>query len=432
MMVRRLPVTKGGVLLNSICDNSLSSNEKSDFNSTSIECAEQSGVYGAVAWLKTVRLANLLNKMQAIDFNKKNAISELEDLAKSVEDLIESNRGGDTGIHGFIGERAQVYLTNAWSIIKGNARVSVLIDDNGMTDYYENGMPIQQKACRSNGWLGLDHVLRHKEKYPDFAGKYQIPKDFYEVYNKIGNMSQKEAGRLSRHEWNLWKEIQELKKANIEIEPMTVKYDEIQRDTIFDTIDRNREEICEESNRQSQLVSEAHRPTIKECAKVTLASSAVEGVLTGSVKVIQKCAEGKSIKDFDREDLEDVGKATAEGSIKGAIRGTAVYVVENYTPIPGVFAGAGVTVAFDSAKAIKGYVDNDLTKQECVSTIEKSLVVATAGALGAKIGGDICPIPVVGEVVGGFVFSFIADKGFHLITDKIQMKAIGKPDLQAA
>lgn len=383
--------------------------------SVTIECAEQSGLSAAVSWLKTIRLAKLLEQMQTIDFRKENAMKELETLTRSVDDLIRSNRGGEKGIHGFIGERAQVFLSNAWSIINGEAKICELIDDNGMTDYLERGIAIQQKACRSNGWLGLDHILRHGEKYPDFSGKYQIPKDFYETYVKIGNMSQSEAGRLSRHEWNLWNEIQKVKQAGITVEPMKVTYSEIQRDRIYDTIDGQREELLSEAERQSELAVEAHKPTVKACIQTAAVSSVVEGVLSGSAKALEKRFEGKHFRDFDKKDAEDIGVAAIEGTAKGAVRGAAVYLTENYTPVPGVVAGGAVTVAFESGKAIKQYADGDISGKECTKAIGKSVITASAGALGAKVGGKLCPIPIVGEVVGGFVFSFLADKGFNLI-----------------
>ena len=381
----------------------------------SVENAEQNGVSAAVAWLKAVRVAELLERMRQINFREETAMKELEELVRSVDELIKSNRGGDTGIHGFIGERAQVYLTNAWSLIKGEDKICELIDDNGMTDYLEKGIAVQQKACKSNGWLGLDHVMRHKEKYPEFKGKYHIPKDFYEEFQRLAHMSQEQAGRLSRHEWNLWKEIQEVKKAGIIVEPMKVTYAEIQRDTIHDTIESNREALREDARRQSEIATEACRPSIQDCIKTAAVSSALEGVLTGSVKALEKRAEGKHFKDFDKQDIKEIGLSAAEGAVKGAVRGAAVYLTENYTPVPGVVAGGAVTVIFESGKALKKYKEGVLSGQECASAISKSALTATAGAIGAKIGGKICPIPIVGEVVGGFIFSFLADVGFDMV-----------------
>ena len=68
------------------------------------------------------------------------------------------------------------------------------------------------------------------------TGKYQIPKDFYKEFQRLETMKKIDAGKLSRHEWNLWQEVQRIKNANIKVEPMKVTYDEIQRDNIFDTI----------------------------------------------------------------------------------------------------------------------------------------------------------------------------------------------------
>ena len=97
----------------------------------------------------------------------------------------------------------------------------------------------------------------------------------------------------------------------------------------------------------------------------------------------------------------------------------------NYTHIPAPVAGAAVTVAFDGASAIKKYTDGKISGTECAYEVGKSAFVASAGALGAKLGGKISPIPIVGEVVGGFVFSFAADKGFVLIRHCLEANQLG-------
>ena len=383
------------------------------------ESTEQGGLSAAVSWLKSIRLAKLLEEMERIDFRKENAMNELEELTRSVDELFRSNRGGEKGIHGFIGERAQVFLCNAWSIIKGEVRICELIDDNGMTDYFEHGISIQQKACRSNGWLGLDHVLKHSEKYPEFCGKYHIPKDFYEEFVRIGNMSQYEAGCLSRHEWNLWLEIQKVKQAGITVEPMKVTYSEIQRDRIYDTIENQRDMLHEEVEKQTKLAEDSHKPTVKACIQTTFISATIEGVLGGASVALEKRFMGKNFKDYNKQDLKDIEMAAVEGTVKGALRGTAVYLTENYTSIPGVVAGSAITVAFESVKAMKKCSDGVISKQECVRITKKSTLIATAGALGAKLGEEICPVPVVGGVVGGFVFSFFADRVYFLIINRM-------------
>ena len=167
------------------------------------------------------------------------------------------------------------------------------------------------------------------------------------------------------------------------------------------------------------MAIEAHKPTVKACVQTMAASSAIEGALSGAAKVVEKRISGKKLKDFEKQDIKEVGLATAEGAVKGAVRGTVVYLAENCTSIPGVVAGGAVSVAFESGKIIKKYADGDMTKQECVRAIGKSTLTVSAGMLGAKIGGKICPIPIVGEVVGGFVFSLLADMGFAFASNLV-------------
>lgn len=384
--------------------------DKIDFDE-SVESAECQVSAAWIIWLRDLRVSRLLDEMRAIDLREANALNELETLTRSVEALIQSNRGGDKGIHGFIGERAQVYIKNAWALIKGSVKVSVLIDDNGVSDYLEFGVEIQQKACCAGGKLGLDHVLRHKDCYPFFPGKYQIPKDFFEKYARLAGLSPEQAGRLRHEDLKIWIEIQKVKKAGIVIEPMECTYDEIQRNTIFDTIRRKESEIRQDADQQVQEATVRNRPTLKEGLKVTGASAAIEGTLSGVSEILNKRFAGKTLVMYTSNDFKDVGIAALKGTGKGAVRGAAVYAATNFTKIPAQVAGAAVTVAFDGAAAVKKYADGKITGTECAVEIGKSVLVASAGALGAKLGGKLIPIPVVGEVVGGFVFSLAANCG---------------------
>ena len=91
--------------------NRAEADQKQRVRNEAIFIAEQQGVGGIAAWLKAIRLEKLLKEIEQIDLRKTNALGELKALTKSVEELIASDRGGEKGIHGFIGERAQVYIT---------------------------------------------------------------------------------------------------------------------------------------------------------------------------------------------------------------------------------------------------------------------------------------------------------------------------------
>ena len=372
--------------------------------------AEEQGAAGLISWLKSIRLEKLLYEMEQIDFRKTRALEELKALTKSVEELIASNRGGDKGIHGFIGERAQVYITNAWALFRGSARISELIDDNGMIDYWENGIAVQQKACRYK--LGLPYLLEHKAKYPTYKGIGQIPKDFYETYKRLEKLTQAEAGKLRRPDRKIWEEIQKVKAEGIIVKPMRLTYSEIQKDRIMGTIDEHQQKIEREARRQETRAAEKHRATVCEAAKTIAASAATEGLMTGTVEILNKRHEGKRLKDFNQSDAKDIGKAVLKGSGKGAVRGAVVYTATNFTHIPAPVAGAAVSVVFDGVSAVSKYAGGRVTGAECAAEIGKSTLLASAGAIGAKLGRKFIPIPIVGEAVGGFIFSFAADKGY--------------------
>lgn len=395
-----------------------------------VTTSENQSINAWISFMKAVRLDTLMKRMHEIDYRKSNAISELNDLTESVAKLISSNRGGDKGIHGFIGERAQVYITNSRAILDGGVPICELIDDNGMTDYLQNGINVQQKACQ--GYLGLDHILKHKEMYPEFNGVYQIPKDFCETYKRLEALSPLEAGKLRKAERTLWLKIQEAKQNGITIESMVVTYDEIQKDSIYNTIETEKNGIQQISEKQKENAIASSKPTFKAGMKVIATSAAVEGVLSGASEVLQKRVAGTKIKDYSADDFKDVGKATAVGVGKGAVRGTVVYLAENFTRIPGEVAGGAVTVAFESADATIRYSKGEISGAECVEKIGKSVFVASVGTLGAKIGGKIIKIPVVGEAVGGFVFSFVADKGYGLISKYIKNKTKNTKATEAA
>ena len=186
---------------------------------------------GFVDMLKQIRLDNLLQKLTEISGRRDDATAEIETLRADIIKLIDSNRGGIKGVHGFIGERVQVVFCNARAIIQGEDPLYYLVDDNGMTDYFRGDVLIQQKACISDKALGLTHVLEHADKYPAFLdqnGVYQIPKDFYEIYSRYIGMPKETAGKLLKDEYRMWLRVQSFHNAapNIKVEPMVVTYSE--------------------------------------------------------------------------------------------------------------------------------------------------------------------------------------------------------------
>ena len=121
--------------------------------------------------INATRISKLLSCLAGIDRNQADANKEIKLLKAEIQKLLISNRGGEKGIHGFIGETSQVHISNIKAFINGDEPLYVLLDDNSMTDYLRGMQIIQQKACQAGGHLGLNAIRHHAEKYPEFIEK---------------------------------------------------------------------------------------------------------------------------------------------------------------------------------------------------------------------------------------------------------------------
>lgn len=364
------------------------------------------------------RRTNMLKETQMhICDDLEGAQQTIEATRKSIHVLINSRRGGLKGVHGYIGERAQVGISNALSKAKGEKPVYVLIDDNGPVDYMKGNLRVQQKACRAGGKLGLDHIEKHNKKY-SFAQQgntlYEIPKDFHEKYDYLRNLPATEAGKLRREEYRLWKNIQKFEADNegIKVESMHMNYDEIQSNTIDTTLDKYKEENKKIWRERFQAAERKYAATFKEGAKVTACAAATEGVAGGAATVLEKIASGKDIWGFDKNDWKDVGKNTVRGTAKGAIRGGAVYLASNVAGIPVPIASGVMTVAFEAGEEVKRCKRGEISKEECFEKVTKCIrrtgVNIACGFLGAKLfskllGSSTTKYAGVGYLVGSGV-----------------------------
>lgn len=102
-------------------------------------------------------------------------------------------------MHGFIAEIAEVGICNARSQIRGQRAVYEWINNNSPVDLVRKGSGIQQKFVASDGRFGLGAISEHLTKYPNFlahGGKYQIPRDHYEMIRSLHDIPPEEAGKF--------------------------------------------------------------------------------------------------------------------------------------------------------------------------------------------------------------------------------------------
>ena len=361
--------------------------------------------------LNRIRADELIRKIREIDLRESHATELLEELRDSVLDLIESNRGGSTGIHGFIGERVQVYFSDARAIMAGEDPLYFLLDDNSMTDYLRDTIKIQQKACRS-GCFGLDHIAAHADKYPLFTyegGIYQIPRDFHKKYLHYVEMPKEEAGKLLKEEYRNWKHIQQFQKAmpDVKIEPMLVDYADIQVAKVEDTIDQ---EVIRTKNNADSLrtaAEECSKATIKEALKTAAISAAFEGVIDGGLSLSRHLDDDTKIRDLNAEAWKEIGCDTAKGAARGAIRGTTVYVASNMLNISAPAAAAATSGLIAVAEEVSKCSSGEKTREECVTAIAEDVGLILLSAIGAEIGKRFIRVPVLGSVLGSILGSAV-------------------------
>ncbi len=358
--------------------------------------------------LKKIRLDRMRDGLARELKNKENADGLLAECRNSVNNLIESNRGGAKGMHGFIGERAQCYICNIRSVVKGEKPLYVLIDDNGMTDYLRGDVKIQQKACMANGHLGLDQVLEHFQKYPLFKeqeGIYQIPKDMYAKYAALSRLTEEAAGKLLREDYRLWKYITAFRRDNpdVIVEPMAVDYKDIQAGNIFETLNKIEEETRKAHLQRKITVIEKNQPTLQEGVKVTACSAAMEGGAACVYTVVDKAKEGKNPTNYEKEDWIDIGKNTAVGAVKGGVRGTTIYVLTNFTEIPAPVAAAAASIIIDTTVETTKLIAGESSREEYVNAMISSVGGATSSAAGAMIAKKLFKKNPLAGLIGGLV-----------------------------
>jgi len=366
----------------------------------------------AASWidhLNQLRLEELFAKLATQDINKEDALEILTGLQEDINTLITSNRGGSSGIHGFIAERVEVAFGNARNAIVGMDQEYVLLDDNGPVDFLKKGVQIQQKFCQAS--LGLKAIQDHLEKYPDYKGKYQIPKDYYEQFAKYATMSAEEGGKLVGADRTLYVSIQKIikeKGLNIDdIEPSLIDYSDVQRDKVDNTIDKEKENIEKQDEQERKNAHQESKPTLQEGLKATAVSSAIEGGMGFCLGVIQKRKEGKKLSEFTADDWKDIGIDTAVGSGKGAVRGASIYGLTNFTATPAAVASALVTAMFGVTVQARLLQQGKISEEDFIINSEVICLDVSLSTISSLMGQVMIPIPVLGAVIGNATGMFM-------------------------
>lgn len=387
----------------------------------------EQGIASYVNYLNNIRLTDLMNTLESIltsetdklsDLAAKsaNALSNLGWAKTEIDNLININRGGETGVHGFISEFAETGIRNARDVFQGLQKSVALLNDNGAADILLQGKEVQMKF-----YANILNEIKQASNYDNM--NMMFPKDHAEVIEKImGGAKYVEINGniLSNSQINsIRKAIEDesaLRGVSYDkwLESSVLRYRDVQKGTIDQTLSgeensinsqiaQQKSDIKKETNSDRLRAQQEAQPSFGEASKVAGIGAAVQGGLNLGIFVYQKHKEEKEVWDFDIEDWKDCGVSTAKGVIKGGISGYAIYGLTNICHLAAPSAGAITSGTFGISSAIVKYRKGDVDTDEFINLVILNSIDATGAAIGAAIGQTVIPIPIVGALVGSIV-----------------------------
>ncbi|MDO4700838.1 MAG: hypothetical protein Q4A69_09180 [Moraxella sp.] len=370
----------------------------------------------ASAVIDTINQSRLAQEQLALSNQDSNFQAALKQIDK-VREFVgkpEHILGSNLTKHGEIAEQAEVAITNAKDLLYGRRGLDNLratFDGVGRTapeDYLIDGIQVQSKFVNGTN-AGLQHVLRHMEKYENFgrdSSYYHIPKEQYEIIDKIRcgepieNLSQRSINAIQAKIKNI--ETLSGKSFDDVVKPSVSSYADIQQGKIHSTLDAHTQELNKTNQEIKQQIHKSHQASFSEALQAGLGGAAVAGTIALASVLYQKHKEGKNLfqGEFTADDWQDVGIKTGVGAVGGGITGLAVYGLTNCADLAAPMAGAFVTATKGVALQITALKGGEITfNQFCTNTLY--LCTDSAGVcLGAMLGQTLIPIPILGAMLG--------------------------------
>ena len=369
------------------------------------------------AWIdfrNVLRLHELAERLANQDINFEAAMAELQKLKIFVSDPTHI-LGSIKQKHGEIAEHVQVAFMNAEQRVVGQA-ASHTFDGVGRLapeDYLRFGKMVQSKF-----YMGVSGTLTaiadHLDTYPwflDEGGSYDIAKNHYNELMRIYNggatgAALTDSDRKLYEAIKDWEALHNVKFDNV-VHPSAVNYDDVQLETVHNTIQTEEAKIEETDQQKREQAHAEAKPSLKEGAKVTLTAALLEGGVAFVIGVYKKKKAGKKIAEFTKEDWKELGIDTGVGAGKGAIRGSTVYVLTNFTSVPAPMASAMVTATLGMLAQAYKLNNGDITAEEFIDASEAICLDVTMSAVSSMLGEILIPVPILGAIIGNTVGMFM-------------------------
>ncbi|MEA5011122.1 MAG: hypothetical protein VB100_05305 [Angelakisella sp.] len=387
----------------------------------------EQGIASYVEYLNNIRLIDLMNTLDLILTNETDKLSDLAsksanalsnlDWAKSeIDNLVNINRGGETGLHGFISEFAETGIRNARDVYQGLQKSVVLLNDNGPADIILQGKEVQMKF-----YGNILEEIKQASNYDEMS--LMFPKDHVEVIKKVmsGAKSVEFNGNILSNSQinNIRKAIQDesaLRGVSHDewLKSSILDYKDVQKGSIDETLSKEVNDINKqtaqrktgikkESEKERMSAHQEAQPSFGEATKVAGIGAAVQGGFNLGIFVYRRHKDGKEVWEFDVEDWKECGITTAKGAAKGGVSGYAIYGLTNVCNLAAPSAGAITSGTFGLSSAIIKYRKGEVDSDGFIDLVTLNAIDATGAAIGAAIGQTVIPIPVVGALIGSIV-----------------------------
>lgn len=388
-----------------------------------IKSTQEQATAAWIAFLNQNRIDELLRTLASQDVSLEQAMAELQKLKDFIGDP-SSILGSVTTKHGEIAENVQVYVSNARRIIEGLSK-EYSFDGVGRTapeDYLKNGHQVQSKFLNGlkytlRGRGNANGILQHLEKYPDFVkngGTYDIPKDQYDQMIRLLDMRKTAPSALSKEDWSILRAIDAFEaesglNVTTDLAPSVATYDEVQQGAINNTVKKEEASIKETDQKRRDDAYQHSRPSLKEGVTVAAVSAALEGGVAFCTKIVQKRKSGKKLMVFTAEDWKEVGIDTGVSTVKGGIRGAAVYALSNFTATPANVATGLVTAVFGITAQAQLLREGKIDSEEFLVNSEALCLDVTISTVSSLLGQVAIPVPVLGAIIGNVAGMFLYD-----------------------
>lgn len=320
--------------------------------------------------------------------------------------------------HGEIAERIEVEIRNARDILKDIGQTATF-ENVGRTapeDYIIDGVLVQSKFINGAN-KSLEHVLEHLKAYPGFTnnGYYHVPKDQYELMEKIANS--RDIEEISTRTINKCRSFirqieEETGKPFAEVvRPGLSTYNEVQLGNVDKTLDSYEQEfkeinakeikgIKQERDRQKAEAQHITEPSWGEALKYSAVAAVISGGTSAGIKIYLKIHGGTKIVDFSLEDWKEVGYDFTKGGLKGGVSGLSIYGLTKLCGFSAPFAAAMVSTTMGVASLAVDYKKGNISMSDFSESVCSLSVEVGLSAIGATIGQMTIPIPVLGAIVG--------------------------------